>query len=143
MVSQRREAADARAVFGDSKKKTNHTKAIIHDGLKSYDEAFQKEFFTLKYPRGLARISMKEAAELGWLCIRYIEYYGLHSSVGVRKFPPQIHFIPDDERNESGEKIDYEVNSQTRPDLFARIKRNTSKKFNKHRWGIGRLVNNP
>jgi putative transposase len=51
MVSQQREAADARAVFGDSKKKTNHTKAIIHDGLKSYDEAFQKEYFTLKNPR--------------------------------------------------------------------------------------------
>jgi transposase-like protein len=51
MVSQRREAADAAAVFMDSKNKTNHTKTIIHDGLKSYDEAFQKEYFTLKKPR--------------------------------------------------------------------------------------------
>jgi putative transposase len=51
MVSQRREAADAQKVFQDSKNKTNHTKAIIHDGLKSYDEAFQKEYFTLKNPR--------------------------------------------------------------------------------------------
>jgi len=26
-------------------KAANHTKATIHDGLKSYDEAFQKEYF--------------------------------------------------------------------------------------------------
>jgi putative transposase len=26
-------------------------KAIIHDGLSSYDKAFQKEFYTLKNPR--------------------------------------------------------------------------------------------
>lgn len=47
MVSQRRDA-DAQKVFHDSKNKTNHTKAIIYDGLKSYDEAFQKEYFSLK-----------------------------------------------------------------------------------------------
>jgi 20S proteasome alpha/beta subunit len=87
------------------------------------------------------QISMEEAAELGWLCIKYIEYYGLHSSVGVEKFAPQIHFIPDEERNESGEKTDYEVNSQTRPELFARIKRNTANKFNKHKRRIGKLFN--
>ena len=51
MVCQRREVAVARRVFQDSKNKTNHTKAIIHDGLKSYDEAFQKEYFSLKLPR--------------------------------------------------------------------------------------------
>jgi transposase-like protein len=51
MVSQRREVADARAVFNDSKKKTNHTKAIVHDGLRTYDEAFQREYFSLKMPR--------------------------------------------------------------------------------------------
>jgi putative transposase len=51
MVSQRREVTDARAVFQDSKKRANGPKAIIHDGLRSYDEAFQKEYFSLKNPR--------------------------------------------------------------------------------------------
>jgi transposase-like protein len=46
-----REVADARAVFQDSKKRANGPKAIIHDGLRSYDEAFQKEYFSLKNPR--------------------------------------------------------------------------------------------
>ena len=51
MVSQRREITDARAVFKDTKNKTRAAQAIIHDGLSSYDEAFQKEYFTLKNPR--------------------------------------------------------------------------------------------
>jgi putative transposase len=51
MVSQWREVTDARAVFQDSKKRANRPKAIIHDGLRSYDEAFQKEYFSLKQPR--------------------------------------------------------------------------------------------
>ncbi len=51
MVSQRREAKDAQKVFSDAKNKKNHTKAIVHDGLKSYDEAFQREYFSLKLPR--------------------------------------------------------------------------------------------
>ncbi|MGB6463139.1 MAG: DDE-type integrase/transposase/recombinase [Nitrosotalea sp.] len=50
-ISQRREVEDARAVFQDAKDKTRTPKAIIHDGLPSYDEAFQKEYFTLKNPR--------------------------------------------------------------------------------------------
>jgi transposase-like protein len=48
VVSQRREITDAQAVFKDAKIKTEEAKAIIHDGLQSYDEAFQKEYFTLK-----------------------------------------------------------------------------------------------
>lgn len=51
VVSQRREITDAQAVFKDAKTKTDYAKAIIHDGLPSYDEAFQKEYFTLKNPR--------------------------------------------------------------------------------------------
>jgi transposase-like protein len=51
LVSQRREIADARAIFQDSKKKSTAAKAIIHDGLRTYDEAFQKEYFRLKIPR--------------------------------------------------------------------------------------------
>jgi putative transposase len=51
IVSQRREIADARAVFKDTKSKTTSPKAVIHDGLHSYDEAFQREYFKLKNPR--------------------------------------------------------------------------------------------
>jgi transposase-like protein len=51
MVSQRREITDARAVFKDTKNKTRAAQAIIHDGLSSYDEEFQKHYFTLKNPR--------------------------------------------------------------------------------------------
>jgi putative transposase len=50
-ISQRREIADARAVFQDQKDKSGTPKAIIHDGLPSYDEAFQKEYYTMKNPR--------------------------------------------------------------------------------------------
>lgn len=50
-ISQRREISDARAVFQDQKEKAGVPKAIIHDGLWSYDEAFQKEYFTRKNPR--------------------------------------------------------------------------------------------
>ena len=51
IVSQRRELIDARRVFQDAKLKTVTPKAIIHDGLPSYDKAFQKEFYTLKNTR--------------------------------------------------------------------------------------------
>jgi len=50
-ISQRREVEDARAVFQDAKNKTMTPKAIIHDGLQSYDEAYQKEYFTRRNPR--------------------------------------------------------------------------------------------
>jgi putative transposase len=50
-ISQRREVADARAVFQDAKDKSTMPKAIIHDGLPSYNEAYQKEYYTLKNPR--------------------------------------------------------------------------------------------
>lgn len=51
MVSQRREVADARAVFRDQKQKTAMPKAIIHDGLQSYNDAYQREYYTMKAPR--------------------------------------------------------------------------------------------
>jgi len=50
-ISQRREVSDARAVFQDAKNKTHDVKAIVHDGLPSYNEAFQKEYYTKKNPR--------------------------------------------------------------------------------------------
>jgi putative transposase len=51
IVSQRREIIDARNVYQDVKQKSVTPKAVIHDGLPSYDKAFQKEFFTMKNPR--------------------------------------------------------------------------------------------
>jgi transposase-like protein len=51
VVSQRREVSDARKVFQDTKSKTVTPKAIIHDGLQSYNEAFNREYFTNTNPR--------------------------------------------------------------------------------------------
>jgi putative transposase len=51
IVTQRREVADARGVFQDTKSKTNTPKAIIHDGLQSYNQAFNREYFTNYNPR--------------------------------------------------------------------------------------------
>lgn len=84
-------------------------------------------------------MTMERVSELGYFNIKYIENYKLHSSVGVGDGEPQIHFIPDDERNESGEKTDYEVNDETRAELFTRIKRNGIKRFNRHDQGIKNL----
>jgi transposase-like protein len=50
-VSQKREVSDARAVFQDAKSKTPKPIAIIHDGLHSYNEAFEKEYHTMASPR--------------------------------------------------------------------------------------------
>jgi transposase-like protein len=50
-ISQRREIIDARKVFQDAKSKTSKPKAVIHDGLWTYNEAFQKEYYTKKNPR--------------------------------------------------------------------------------------------
>lgn len=43
-ISQRRETEDAQAVFNDMRNKTTHAKAIVHDGLPSYNKAFRKEY---------------------------------------------------------------------------------------------------
>jgi hypothetical protein len=43
--------ADAGAVFQEAKIAPSKPKAIIHDGLPNYNEAFQKEFFSMKNPR--------------------------------------------------------------------------------------------
>lgn len=52
-ISQKREVADARAVFQEAKMSTKQQKpiALVHDGLWSYDQAFQKEYQTMKNPR--------------------------------------------------------------------------------------------
>jgi 20S proteasome alpha/beta subunit len=84
-------------------------------------------------------MTMEKAAELGYLCIKYIEDYKLHSSVGIGDGAPQIQFIPDNERDDSGEKADYEVSSETKPELFARIRKNVHKKFNRQKKGLHNL----
>ena len=43
-VSQRREVEDARAVFQDAKSKVPLPNAVVHDGLRSYEDAFNKEY---------------------------------------------------------------------------------------------------
>lgn len=47
-VSQRREVEDARVVFQDAKSKAPKPNVIVHDGLQSYNEAFVKEYRTMK-----------------------------------------------------------------------------------------------
>lgn len=45
-VSQRREVQDARDIFRDGKKlMTKQPLAVVHDGLQSYNEAFNREFY--------------------------------------------------------------------------------------------------
>jgi 20S proteasome alpha/beta subunit len=84
-------------------------------------------------------MTMERVAGLGYFCIKYIEDYKLHSSVGIGDQEPQIHFIPDNERNTGEEKIDYEVNPETRPELFTRIKKDAIKRFNKNQKGMKNL----
>ncbi len=50
-VSQRKEVADARAVFQDAKKKAPIPIAIVHDGLPTYNEAYWKEYYTMEGKR--------------------------------------------------------------------------------------------
>jgi 20S proteasome alpha/beta subunit len=87
---------------------------------------FAKPFLELSWNSNL---NMSTLAELGWFIIKYIEDYQLDSSVGVGSNYPQIWFIPDNETNENGEKIDYEVNPETRPKEFKEIKNNVNKNF--------------
>jgi transposase-like protein len=50
-ISNDRRPDDARAVYRDAKKKSAKPIAIVHDGLKSYNEAYWKEYYTHKNPR--------------------------------------------------------------------------------------------
>src|SRR2546428_8736548 len=50
-ITQKRSTEDARGVFQDMKARAPLPKAIVHDGLPSYDEAYQKELFTHTEPR--------------------------------------------------------------------------------------------
>lgn len=51
-ISQKREVKDARAVFAEAKAIAKTRPAyVITDGLRAYQDAFKKEFFTLRNPR--------------------------------------------------------------------------------------------
>jgi 20S proteasome alpha/beta subunit len=87
-------------------------------------------------------MSMEESAALGYFMISYIENFKLHSSVGIDKVIPQIWFIPDNERDNLGKKIDYEVSTTNRPEQFSRIKRDATKMLRKHKRQISTLYTN-
>ena len=51
-VSKRRNVEDARAVFQDAKKlMVKRPLAVVHDGLHTYNDAFNREFYTNSGPR--------------------------------------------------------------------------------------------
>lgn len=50
-ITQKRSINDARAVFAEMKQRAPLPKAIVHDGLLSYDEAYMKELYSLQSPR--------------------------------------------------------------------------------------------
>jgi 20S proteasome alpha/beta subunit len=75
------------------------------------------------------KMTMEQVAELGYFIIKYIEDFKLNFTVGGE---PMIWFIPNDEKDENGEKIDYEV-KEKRPELYAHIKDNATDRFHKHK----------
>ena len=50
-ITQKRSTNDARAVFAEMKNRAPLPKAIVHDGLRTCDEAYQKELYSAHYPR--------------------------------------------------------------------------------------------
>lgn len=50
-ITQKRSTNDARAVFQEMKQRAPLPKAIVHDGLPSYSEAYHKELFSHTQPR--------------------------------------------------------------------------------------------
>ena len=50
-ITQKRSTNDARSVFAEMKNRAPLPKAIVHDGLPSYDDAYQKELYSAHYPR--------------------------------------------------------------------------------------------
>jgi putative transposase len=50
-ISQRRNANSATQVLKEMKQRAPLPKAFVHDGLRTYDEVYQSELYTLKNPR--------------------------------------------------------------------------------------------
>jgi putative transposase len=63
-ISQKRNTEVARAVFKEMKQRAPLPKAIVHDGLKPYSEAYMRELFTLKSPR-IENVRSVGSAKLG------------------------------------------------------------------------------
>jgi len=86
-------------------------------------------------------MNMLDAAELGFFIIKYIEKFKLNMTVGVNDGYPQIWFVPDAERNDAGEKIDYEITpdkNETR-DRFNTIQNNVTRRLKNHEKHIRKL----
>jgi 20S proteasome alpha/beta subunit len=81
------------------------------------------------------QMTMEQVAELGYFIIKYIEDFKLNFTVGGE---PMIWFIPDDEKGESGEKIDY-VLKERRPEQYSQIRDNAIERFRTHENNIKRL----
>ena len=50
-ISQKRDTKSGVALFKEMKRRAPLPSALIHDGLPTYDDAFNKELFTLKNPK--------------------------------------------------------------------------------------------
>jgi transposase-like protein len=50
-LSQRRDNQAGVALLKEMEKRAPLPKALVHDGLRVYDDAYNKELFTLKTPR--------------------------------------------------------------------------------------------
>jgi hypothetical protein len=50
-ITQKRSTNDARKVFAEMKQRAPLPKAIVHDGLLSYNDAYQKELYSAQNPR--------------------------------------------------------------------------------------------
>jgi hypothetical protein len=74
--------------------------------VKGYDIIGSGAPYAKLFPKKCwnGQMTMEQVAELGYFIIKYIDNFGLNFTVGGE---PVIWFIPDNERDEKGEKIDY------------------------------------
>jgi 20S proteasome alpha/beta subunit len=80
-------------------------------------------------------MTMQQVAELGYFIIKYIENYRLNFTVGGT---PTIWFIPDEEKDDSENKVDYKI-AEKRPDLFKNIEKNAKEQLRKHEQHLSEL----
>lgn len=68
-ISKRRDLADVRATFQDAKAKmSKRPLAIVHDGLQSYNDGFNREFYTQAGPRieNIRSVGQRDEGLTGW-----------------------------------------------------------------------------
>jgi 20S proteasome alpha/beta subunit len=95
--------------------------------------------FLKKCLNDVTKMSMEQIAQVGYFVIKYIENFRLNYTVGGE---PMIWFIPDDEKGEDGEKMDYPL-EETRPDQFKSIKNKAMERFHKHEEELNDLFKGP